>query len=194
MEAVFTRLVDQFIGGRLSRRDLIQCLAAASIVGGAPAATRAAAPAKREIKAINVNHISYQVKDYAKARDFYAQNFGMKVSHDNGRQAFMTFGQTFLILRQTPDRQTPLVDHIAYTIEGYGNDVANFKADNDGMGAELKNRGLNPEVDTELSWTVKDPEGYTAQVAPALMMPGNPTFERVMSAQGRPANAKPAAK
>ncbi len=192
MEATFTTLVDQFISGRLSRRDLIQSLAAASIVGG-PAATAQAA-AKRDIKAIAVNHISYQVKDYAKARDFYAQHFGMSVSHDNGRQAFMTFGDTFLILRQTPDRQTPLVDHIAYTIDGYGADLANFKADNEGMGAELRNRGLNPEVDTELSWTVKDPEGYTAQVAPALMKPGNPTFERVMSAQGRPQNAKSTAK
>ncbi len=194
METVFSKLVDQFIGGKMSRRDLIQSLAAASIVGGAPAAASGAAPARREIKAVAINHVSYQVKDYAKARDFYAQHYGMNVSHDNGRQAFMTFGDTFLILRQSPDRQTPLVDHIAYTVDGYGKDLPNFKADNESMGAELKSRGLNPEVDTELSWTVKDPEGFTTQVAPALMMPGNPAFERVMSAQGRPANAKPAAK
>lgn len=185
MENTFTKLVDQFIGGRLSRRDLIQSLAAASIVGGAPA-TAAPAPAKREIKAIAVNHISYRVKDYARSRDFYAQNFGMKIAHDNGRQAYMTFGDTFLILRTATEGPTPLVDHLAYTIEGYGKDVPNFKADNDAMGAELKSRGLNPQVDTELSWTVKDPDGYTAQVAPSLMMPGNPTFERVMSSRAKP--------
>ncbi len=187
METTFTKLVDQFIGGKLSRRDLIQSLAAASIVGGAPATAAAAAPAKREIKAIAVNHISYRVKDYAKSRDFYAQNFGMKIAHDDGRQAYMTFGDTFLILRTGTDGPVPLVDHLAYTIEGYGKDVPNFKADNDGMGAELKSRGLNPQVDTELSWTVKDPDGYTAQVAPSLMMPGNPTFERVMSSRAKPA-------
>lgn len=189
METVFTKLVDQFIGGRLSRRDLIESLAAVAVVGGAATqASTAAAASRRPIKAVGVNHISYQVKDYAKARDFYAAHFGMTVSHDNGRQAFMNFGDTFLILRPAAaGAPAPFVDHIAYTIADYGDDVANFKADNESMGAELAARGLNPEVDTDLSWTVKDPDGYTAQVAPALMKPGHPLFEQVMSAQGRPA-------
>lgn len=188
MEAIFTTLVDRFISGSLSRRDLIQSLAAASVVTGAPA-TAAPTPARRDSRAVAVNHISYQVKDYAKTRDFYAKTFGMKVSHDNGRQAFLTFGDTFLILRQPgAGEAAPLVDHLAFTIDGYGLDVPNFKADNESMGAELKARGLNPEVDTELSWTVKDPDGYTVQLAPAIMKPGHPLFEKVMTAQGRPAS------
>jgi len=122
MEPIFSNLVDQFINGKLSRRGLIQSLAAAATVAGAPATAGAAAAGRRDFKAIAVNHISYQSKDYGKARDFYSQNFGMQVNHDNGKQCYLQFGQTILIVRQASSGPTPLIDHVAYTISDYGKD------------------------------------------------------------------------
>ena len=182
MEPVFSNLVDQFINGKLSRRGLIQSLAAASAVAvGTPAV--AAAPGRRDFKALAVNHISYQSKDYGKARDFYASNFGMSVNHDNGKQCYLSFGKTILIIRQAQSGQTPLIDHIAYTIADYGDDKTDpvaFKATNDAVKAELEARGFKPAAETELSWAVMDPDGFKVQVTPELMKPGNPMFEQAV--------------
>lgn len=185
MEQVFSKLVDQFINGKLSRRSLIQSLAAASAVAVGTGSAAAAAPAaRRDFKAIAVNHISYQSKDYAKSRDFYAGNFGMKVSHDNGKQCYLNFGQTMLIVRQAQSGPTPLIDHVAYTISDYGKDnvdPAAFKQTNDAVKAELEARGFTPAPETELSWAVNDPDGFKVQITPELMKPGHPMFEAAVN-------------
>jgi catechol 2,3-dioxygenase-like lactoylglutathione lyase family enzyme len=108
-----------------------------------------------------VNHISYQVQDYARTRDFYADLLGMGVKQDNGRnQCYMTFGDTFLLPRNGrpgPDgKVTPRVDHMAYTIETW---------DKDEVEAELKRRGLNPRPDTPDSFHVHDPDGFDLQIS-----------------------------
>src|SRR5947209_13751207 len=122
MEHIIANLLKDFELGRMSRRQLIQSLAltatAASAVGAAGASTASAAG--KGFKAIAVNHISYQVANYAKTRDFYANLLGMKVTQDNGSQCYLTFGDHGSWLLARNGRQgnpTPRVDHIAYTIE-----------------------------------------------------------------------------
>src|SRR5215471_10392378 len=106
MEHIIDRLVRDFETGKLSRRQLVQSLAVA-----ASAATAAAPADPAPFKAVTVNHISYQVADYAKTRDFYAGLLGMEVSHDDGRQCYLSFGNTFLLPRNIRQGRTaPLVD------------------------------------------------------------------------------------
>ena len=158
MEQIIDRLVRDFEAGKLSRRQLIRNLTIA-------AATATAAPAAggTGFKAVTVNHISYQVADYAKTRDFYANLLGMEVSHDDGRQCYLSFGNTFLLPRNArQDRTAPLVDHIAYTIETW---------DKNAVEAELKGRGLSPTPDTEDSFHVKDPDGFNLQISGKNMKP-----------------------
>ncbi|MGE5245344.1 MAG: VOC family protein [Betaproteobacteria bacterium] len=170
MEQVISRLLTDFEHGHMTRRQLIQSLAmaatAAAAAGAAAAAAATAAAAdEAPFKAVAVNHISYQVKDYTKTRDFYAGLFGMKVSQDNGRQAYLAFGDqgTFLIARNPfRDATPPKVDHIAYTIADW---------DKDRVEAELKKRGLDPKPDTENSFHVKDPDGFDLQISGSGMKP-----------------------
>jgi catechol 2,3-dioxygenase-like lactoylglutathione lyase family enzyme len=110
---------------------------------------------------VTVNHISYQVADYAKTRDFYADLFGMKTSHDDGKQCFLEFGDTFLIPRNHL-ANTPRIDHIAYTIDNW---------DKNAVEAELKRRGLQPKPDTENSFHVEDPNGFDLQISGKEMKP-----------------------
>ncbi len=154
MEHIIAKLLNDFEGGRLSRRQLIQSIAAAAAVAG----TAQAAPAEGAgFKAVTVNHISYQVADYAKTRDFYAGLLGMKVSQDNGRQCYLSFGDTFLLPRNARSgAQTPRVDHIAYTIETW---------DQKAVKAELDRRGLAAREDTVNSYHVKDPDGFDLQIS-----------------------------
>jgi catechol 2,3-dioxygenase-like lactoylglutathione lyase family enzyme len=166
MEAIIAKLLQDFEQGKMSRRQLIQSLAVtASAAAAVTPAVAAAPPDEPAFKAVAVNHISYQVADYAKTRDFYAGMFGMKVTQDTGRQCYLSFGDTFLLPRNgRPDSKTPPphVDHIAYTIDTWN------KAD---VEAELKRRGLTPKPDTEDSFHVTDPDGFNLQISGRNMKP-----------------------
>lgn len=157
MEQIISNLLRDYEEGKINRRQLVKNLAIA-----AAAAMGVAAPAHAEgtgFKAVTVNHISYQVADYKRTRDFYADLLGMGVKQDNGRQCYMTFGNSFLLPRNAragSTRPVPLVDHIAYTIEDW---------DKNKVEAELKRRGLEPRPDTEDSFHVKDPDGFDLQIS-----------------------------
>jgi len=153
MELIISKLVREFEQGKLTRRQLIKNLAATVTAATAGAVSSAAAEPKG-FHAVAINHISYQVADYAKTRDFYADLLGMKISHDDGKQCFLEFGDTFLIPRNHPSN-TPRIDHIAYTIDNW---------DKNAVEAELKRRGLQPKPDAENSFHVEDPNGFDLQI------------------------------
>lgn len=169
MENLIAKLLDDFERGKMSRRQLIKSLAIAGAVASTGAAIATGSTAfgeeRKGFKAVAVNHISYQVSDYAKTRDFYADLLGMKVAGDNGKQCELILGDTntFVIPRNAPaGGETPRVDHIAYTIENW---------DKDAVKAELERRGLNPQPDTENSFHVKDPNGFDLQISGKEMKP-----------------------
>jgi catechol-2,3-dioxygenase len=155
MEQIIAKLLHDFERGKMNRRQLIQSL---TVAASAAAATGTAGAAEgKGFKAVTVNHISYQVADYTKTRDFYKDLLGMTVSHDDGRQCYMSFGDTFLLPRNARQGTTaPKVDHIAYTIETW---------DKNAVETELKRRGLTPRPDTEDSFHVKDPDGFDLQIS-----------------------------
>ena len=154
MEHIIATLLQQFEQGKLTRRQLIQNLALAATAGSAATGVASAAEGK-VLTATNFNHVSYQVTDYAKTRDFYAGLFGMKVSDDDGKQCRLTFGNNILIVRNR--QPAPKVDHIAYTI-------ANWDQEKDSVEAELKRRGLKiVQGDIKTSVHVLDPDGFEVQ-------------------------------
>ncbi len=168
MENVIAKLVDDFERGGITRRQLIKSLAfVAGAAAGVPTASATLAPGEKSkaFKAVAVNHISYQVSDYAKTRDFYAELLGMKVVGDTGKQCCLILGDTntFLIPRNAPAGSTPpRIDHIAYTIENWDKNL---------IKAELERRGLNPQADTENSFHVSDPNGFDLQITGKEMKP-----------------------
>jgi len=108
------------------------------------------------LNATNINHVSYQVADYARTRDFYAGLFGMKVSEDNGKQCRLSFGDNILVVRSRPP--APKVDHIAFTL-------ANWDEEKEAVEAELKRRGLKiVQGDTKTSLHILDPDGFEVQM------------------------------
>jgi hypothetical protein len=67
--------------------------------------------AGKPLEALYVNHISYQVNDYKKVRDFYADLLGMKVSEDNGQQCRLVFGNNILVPRNRANGATQLIEY-----------------------------------------------------------------------------------
>jgi catechol 2,3-dioxygenase-like lactoylglutathione lyase family enzyme len=163
MEKIVDHLLGQFERGRMSRRQLVQALALGMAGAAAPARGGAVSAPRSGLKAVAINHISYEVADYRRTRDFYADLLGMQISGDDGQQCFLKFGEdSFLIARNAREQgAAPLVDHLCYTIADWDKDVVE---------AELRRRGLVPERDTDESFHVRDPDGYDLQVASSRLM------------------------
>jgi catechol 2,3-dioxygenase-like lactoylglutathione lyase family enzyme len=154
MESFIAKLLQDFEQGKMDRRQLIKSLAVAATA--AAAAAPAASAAGKPLEALYVNHISYQVNDYKKVRDFYVDLLGMKATEDDGKQCRLVFGNNMLIPRNRANGGPGKVDHIAYTI-------TNWDAEKEGLEAELKRRNLTYTGSGKTSFQVKDPEGMGVQ-------------------------------
>jgi catechol 2,3-dioxygenase-like lactoylglutathione lyase family enzyme len=118
-----------------------------------PALVASSAP----FKALGLNHISYQCRDYKKTCDFYAELLGAPVSEDDGNQAYLWFGDAFMAIGNSADGSArPLIDHVAWTLADW---------DQDRVSAELKRHGLDAHPDAAgKSILTKDINGYTLQL------------------------------
>jgi catechol 2,3-dioxygenase-like lactoylglutathione lyase family enzyme len=158
MEHIISKLLQEFEHGKITRRQLIQTLALTATAASRVATAEAAAPAN----AIYINHVSMQVADYTKTRDFYSGLFGMKVTEDDGKtQCRLTFGDNILIARNASSRPSGKVgvDHIAYTLANWDTD----KTVKPAVEAELKRRALKIRA-TEGSFHVQDPDNFEVQM------------------------------
>jgi len=156
MENIIAKLLQDFEQGKMSRRQLIQSIAVTATAASAASAAPAANSGNSVMKAIYLNHNSYQVADYAKTRDWYADLFGMTVEEDDGKQCRLAFGNNLIVARTRPSG-TPRVDHVAYTIE-------NWDQKKEGIAAELKRRNIPIKSgDIKTSLHILDPDGFEVQ-------------------------------
>lgn len=156
MKNTIAKLLKEFEQGRMTRRQLIEGLALTATAASV-AAVHALGADSKEFEATSVNHISYSVADYGRARDFYADLLGMQISGDTGEQCTLAFGNTFIVARRTQQADhKAYIDHFAITIDNWNSEVVE---------AELKRRGLQPTPDGERSFHVKDPDGFDLQIS-----------------------------
>jgi catechol 2,3-dioxygenase-like lactoylglutathione lyase family enzyme len=194
MENVIAKLLEDFEGGKMSRRQLIQSLAmaalaapAAALAAQTPAASPAAAAASTPApwKTVYLDHISYAVSDYKRSTAFYSNLMGWKIRNDNGtNQATLDIGDIGGIIirnaRRPAGEGAPAAPAAAAAPPGqpprppltgvinhisYGIDPW----DTDKVKAELERRGLNPRPDMVgdnfKSWHVFDPDGWDLQIS-----------------------------
>jgi catechol 2,3-dioxygenase-like lactoylglutathione lyase family enzyme len=159
MEHIIANLLQNFEQGKMNRRQLIQSLALAATAASAASAAPTAAADSQVVKAVYLNHVGYQVADYAKSRDWYADLFGMKVVLDDGKKANLSVGESLVVFHTRQSTNTPVVDHICFTIAGWDKD----KSVRETVGAELKRRGLEVRP-TANSFHIKDPDGLILQM------------------------------
>lgn len=183
METVIARLLEDFEGGRMSRRQLIQSLAMAAMAAPAVASVSAQAPAAAPAmgpapwKTVCLDHISFAVADYKKSVAFYQNLMGWEVRNDNGTTqaslAIPNVGNIIIRNRRQPAATgeaaqpgrpplTGVVNHISYGVQPW---------DTQAVEAELKRRGLNPRPDMVgdnfKSYHVTDPDGWDLQISNA---------------------------
>ena len=159
MEHLIAELLQKFEQGKMTRRQLIQSLALAATAASAASAAPAAAADSHTVKTAYLNHVGYQVADYARSRDWYADLFGMKVVLDDGKKANLAVGESLVIFHTRQSANTPIIDHICFTIADWDKD----KSVRGAVGAELKRRGLEVQS-TANSLDIKDPDGFRIQL------------------------------
>ena len=173
MESLIAKLLGDFEAGKLSRRQLIQSLALAAVAAAAPAG--AAAQGQRGFRTTRLDHLSYQVRDYKRTRDFYSDLMGMSVVGDDGKgYCQLQYGEahgvgararSFIGVRtRAADAPAGRFDHVAFSIDDWNTDRVK---------GELERRGLKPRLqpggagDTPnyVSFHVEDPDGVGIQIS-----------------------------
>jgi len=159
MEYLISKLLLDFEKGVMTRRQLIQSLSLAATAASALGATPGAAADGKVAQAASLNHLGYQVADYAKSRDWYADLFGMKVVVDDGQKAMLALGETLLVFHTRKSPATPVINHICFTLANWDDD----KSVRERVQAEIKRRGQDPKP-SDHSLHINDPDGFTLQL------------------------------
>ena len=149
MTAIDT-LVSAFESGRLSRRQLVQGLAA-MVAASAPAAAEAQTPA---IPALSLNHVSLAVTDPEASKQFFQKTFGMPVASTQGTGINLSLGTSFLGLYKMPNPGR--VDHVCLGVANYEVNAMAAKLEAQGIKANI--RKDQPEV------YFNDPDGIRFQL------------------------------
>jgi catechol 2,3-dioxygenase-like lactoylglutathione lyase family enzyme len=118
-------------------------------------------PNSKSFRATSYSFIVLNVPDVSTERDFYRGLLGMKAIYDkpegpNG-ECFLRFGQNTLHLRKMNNPAgKPYCNQFGLTVENY---------DQNAVETELKRRGFKPKPDSNLSWSIVDPDGYQIGVS-----------------------------
>ncbi len=173
MQKIVERLLQDFEVGRLTRRQFVQGIATAAAI----ASTSSSVETAGGFSATALDHIAFQVSDYRKTRDFYADLLGMRPSRDNGTsECELNFGESILLARNRPPQSGTgaRVSHIAYRISDWNTERVK---------AELDKRGLSPRLDTGpadmrnyASFHVTDPDGFDVQIS-GVVKPGDSLYK-----------------
>ena len=148
MKNLVSNLLYAYENGRLSRRQLVQSVAA--LAAGASAASAKGST----FQGVEVNHVALQVTDVARSRDFYRKHFGLPVVRESARNCFLGLGRNFLALFQNP---RPGMNHYCIAIEDY--EVGKVTE-------ELRRQGFNPRQPAGSRRVYfDDPDGIEVQLS-----------------------------
>jgi len=151
MESTISVLLQRYEHGTLTRRDLVTGLAALMAAG-----TEASAQSAPTLKGTRIDHVSVQVSDLQRSKDFYTKAFGLKVRMEDANLVQLgseTHG--FLVIRK--DTPAAKVDHFAISVDGMTKELVT---------QALKPFGMAPKDEKNaLGFYATDPDGYSIQYA-----------------------------
>jgi catechol 2,3-dioxygenase-like lactoylglutathione lyase family enzyme len=148
-----TTMVDQFIAGRLTRRQLVWGLGA--LMTGAASRPPAVVEAQQRsstFQALGLNHLALRVTDLDRSQAFYERHLGMtRIPIGAASPRLMACGPHVLNLFEAA---APQMDHVCFTVPDYEPKTA---------AARLRALNITPEVEDDRVHFL-DPDGYKLQV------------------------------
>jgi catechol 2,3-dioxygenase-like lactoylglutathione lyase family enzyme len=181
MEGMIQSLITDFEDGRMSRRQLIQSLAALAMAGPAaasvgaqgPSAAAAAMATKAPWKTVHLDHISYAVSDYKRSVEFYKNLMGWEVANDNGTsQATLRIGTIGEIIIRNGRRPGSAEASATASAGGSASASSASSAAGSSASSAAQGRGNQPPrppltgVINHVSWGIEpwDTEGVKAEL------------------------------
>ena len=149
MRETIETLLTTYECGRISRRALVQALAAICTFG-----TRADS-SEPQFEAIGINHVTFFVSDPKRSRNFYQNLLGVQVGEEKLSGSILKLRRGFLVARQDASGKLG-VDHFSIS-------VRNFNVE--GAAAKLKQYGLDPVLMRGTELYFRDPDGMKVQIS-----------------------------
>lgn len=120
MSATIERLVTNYEGGHISRREFVASLSALAIAQPA-AAAQTSAPV---LPARTLNHVALRVSNVQRSQDFYQKLFGMKALSTRGATPILPIGSgpEYMALSAARAGVTPSIYHFCLGIERFDPD------------------------------------------------------------------------
>ena len=151
MQTFLNKMLDDYESGKISRRSLLAGITGMMLVPKARSGCSA-------IRAVSLNHVTIEVSDLARSRDFYTGVMALPVLHDYPAETppstYLGLGKSFLCI--VPGK-TVGVDHFCLGLPSYSaNSVAK----------DLKAVGITVEIEDEQVY-FRDPDGIRVQLAGA---------------------------
>ncbi|HEX5431497.1 MAG TPA: VOC family protein [Bryobacteraceae bacterium] len=153
MEAIISNLLSRFEKGALSRRELVQGLAALAAVGGAGSAAEAQGAAA--LHGAKIDHVSIQVPDLQRSIEFYQTIFGFTILGQDKPNEIVRMGSGKILVSLHHKDPTGIVDHFAIGVENFNRQAVT---------EALKSHGVTPEENLDAGFHVKDPAGISVQI------------------------------
>jgi len=151
MTPIISDLVHRYETGRLSRRELIQGLAALAAAGS----SRAQDSAPEGLVAEGIDHTSVFVSDLERSAQFYQSLFDLKPLGEDKEHKILRLGRKRVIVSLRQANPAGMIDH-------FGVKVQDFRKDE--VTRVLKKRGLTPVDNWEYGYHVRDPDGAVVQM------------------------------
>jgi catechol 2,3-dioxygenase-like lactoylglutathione lyase family enzyme len=155
VQATISKMVNLFETGALTRRELVEGLAALTAACGAAPAARGQAAG---IKAAKIDHVSIQVSDLPRSIAFYEKMFGLTVVSEDKPNEIVRLGSGKVLVSLHHKSPTAVVDHFAIGVENFNKEAVTRL---------LKERGANPEENLDAGFHITDPEGIRVQIVGA---------------------------
>jgi catechol 2,3-dioxygenase-like lactoylglutathione lyase family enzyme len=152
MKSDVVSMVDQFVAGRLTRRELVWGLT--TLVAAAAGSTEGVQAQRRPstFQALGLNHLALRVTDLDRSQAFYERHLGMtRIPSGAASPRLMACGPHVLNLFSAT---APQMDHVCFTVPDYD---AKAAAD------RLRAQNIVPEVEDDRVHFF-DPDGYKLQV------------------------------
>ncbi len=152
MNSDITGMVDQFVAGRLTRRELLRGLT--TLVAAAAGGSELVHAQQRSstFQAVGLNHLALRVTDLDRSQAFYERHLGMtRIPSRVASPRLMACGPHVLNLFHAT---APQMDHVCFTVPDYDPKAAVER---------LRAQKIVPEVEDDRVHFL-DPDGYKLQV------------------------------
>jgi catechol 2,3-dioxygenase-like lactoylglutathione lyase family enzyme len=167
MNSIVESLFDQYDRGQITRRHLVQALAALVL----PASTRAqdGAPASSPIvRGLSVNHVALTVSDVPRSFAFYERLFGVTKgwpATDAGTGIHMDLPDGYISI-DSPSGQKGVITHFAVAVEHMDRTAAKRLADKiNSESPDAKARDAYQANTGGSTVNLRDPDGIFVQIA-----------------------------